>query len=119
MQNKFLPALAIVALALGGCGKKDSKPASNSDFGSGNPITVPVDYLGAVGKAKQFAEKKIDIAQIEKAVQFFHEAEDRFPKDLNEAVENHYLGEVPKAPYGMKIVYDATTGEVKVVKQQP
>ena len=37
--------------------------------------------------------------------------------DLNEMVEMHYLGKVPEAPYGYKIVYDATAGSIKVVKQ--
>jgi len=32
-------------------------------------------------------------------------------------VELHYLGKVPDAPYGYKIVYDATVGSIKVVKQ--
>jgi len=32
-------------------------------------------------------------------------------------VTKGYLRQIPKPPYGMKIVYDATKGEVKVVKQ--
>jgi hypothetical protein len=32
-------------------------------------------------------------------------------------VAKGYLHEIPKAPYGYKITYDATTGAVKVVKQ--
>jgi hypothetical protein len=76
-----------------------------------------VDYLAAVAQAKKHSEKVIDVVQINQAITFFHEAEERFPADLNELVAKHYLRAVPKAPYGMKFVYDAKTGEVKVVKQ--
>ncbi|MFM2081740.1 MAG: hypothetical protein RL380_431 [Verrucomicrobiota bacterium] len=117
MKIKFLSALALLTLALVGCDDGPKKPYKSSTESGGNPVTAPVDYLGAVANAKHYAEKKIDVAQIQKAVQFFHEAEDRYPKDLNELVEKHYLGEVPKAPYGMKINYDASTGEAQVVKQ--
>ena len=119
---------SVLGLLLIGCGQKEKQqtpaPATNAPVaeapvapGSGNPITAPVDYLAAVAKAKQFAEKKIDVVQIEKAVTLFHEAEDRLPKDLNELVQKHYLGAIPKAPYGMEIVYDPSTGAVKVVKK--
>jgi hypothetical protein len=118
---------SVVGLLLAGCGQEQQKtppPATNAAAAetpaapySGSPITAPVDYLAAVAKAKQFAEKKIDVAQIEKAVTFFHEAEDRFPKDMDELVQKHYLAAIPKAPYGMEIVYDPNTGTVKVVKK--
>jgi hypothetical protein len=29
----------------------------------------------------------------------------------------NYIGKIPQAPYGFKIVYDAASGTVKVVKQ--
>jgi hypothetical protein len=41
----------------------------------------------------------------------------RFPKDLDELVQEKYLTKVPDAPYGMKIDYDPATGTAKVVKQ--
>ena len=78
---------AAAGLLLAGCGDSEKKPYKSSTEPGGNPITAPVDYLGALGKAKQFAEKKIDIAQIQKAVQFFHEAEERYPKDLRLSVD--------------------------------
>jgi hypothetical protein len=37
---------------------------------------------------------------------------------LNELVTTHYLAEVPAAPHGFKLVYDATQGKVSVVAQQ-
>lgn len=117
-----------VGLLLAGCGSSDSSKSAQTtnttttatntppDYGSGDPITVPVDYLGAVGQAKKFSEKQIDLAYLNQAIQQFKAEEDRYPKDLNELIPN-YIGNVPKAPYGFKIIYDPNTGVVKVVKQ--
>ena len=114
-------ATMVLGLALVGCGKKDqpvAAKATNAPAESGNPITAPVDYLGAVGAAKKHAEKVIDTVSITQAVDLFHAQEDRFPKDLNELVTTHYLQSIPPAPYGMKITYDPINGQVKVVKTQ-
>jgi len=115
-----------VLLALGlalnaGCGQKDkaapAKP-TNETAASGNPLTAPVDYLGAVAKAKTSSEKTIDTVYLNQAIQMFHTMEGRYPKDLNELAAEKYIPRIPDAPYGMKIVYDGTKGEVKVVRQQ-
>lgn len=115
MKVQFLPALTLAA-CLSGCGDKTAG-SSDTNAASGNPITAPVDYLGAVGKAQQHAIKTVDIASISQAVQLFQTEHGRYPQDLNELVKEKFLGKIPAAPYGMKIVYDATTGQVKVVKQ--
>jgi hypothetical protein len=113
-------ALALVALFVltTSCGKKEAAKVSLTNNSSGNPITAPVDYLGAVAKGKKFAEKQIDLAQLKQAIQFFQANEDRLPKSLDEMISKHYLGQIPKAPYGMQIVYDPATGNVKVVNKQ-
>ena len=74
-------------------------------------------YLGAVVQAQKYSEKQIDLAYVNQAIQQFEAGEGRLPKDLNEMVAMHYLGKIPVAPYGYKIVYDATVGTIKVVKQ--
>jgi len=101
-------------LFLTGCGDS-SKPGTTANAFS-NTVNAPADYLGALGRAKQYSEKVIDTAAINNAITLFKEAEGRYPADLNELVAKHYLREVPKAPYGMKIDYDASTGTVKVGK---
>lgn len=108
--------LALVALAgvLAGCGDS-SKPGTTANAVS-NAVTAPVGYLGAVVEAKKHSEKVIDVAYINQAIQLFQAGEGRLPKDLQELVPN-YLGRVPEAPIGYKIVYDATAGTVSVVKQ--
>jgi hypothetical protein len=115
-----------VSLALGvallvGCGRKDeTQPAksTNDTVATGNPLTAPVDYLGAVAAAKKSSVKTIDTVYLNQAIQLFHTSEGRYPKDLNELAAEGFITRIPDAPYGMKIVYNATKGEVKVVQQQ-
>ncbi|MEW6303699.1 MAG: hypothetical protein AB1705_09525 [Verrucomicrobiota bacterium] len=112
---KLLP-VAVLALALAGCGEKsapDSAPASGSS--SGSPVTAPVDYLGAQAKAKKSAEKDVILASVNQAIQAFQVAEGRNPKDLDELVKGKYLKALPEAPYNTKIEYDAQRGEIKIV----
>jgi len=107
-------AVTLSAVAFAGCERKDQSsttPSTDPPSASGNPG----GYLGAVAKAKKSSEKTIDAVSLNKTIQLFNVSEGRFPKDLNELVTEKYLGSIPVAPYGMKIVYDAAKGEVKVV----
>ncbi len=117
-MKKVLSLLLLSGLALSGCGKKEATTtasATNDNNATGNPVTAPVDYLGAVAKAKKSAEKTVETVSLNQAIQQFSAAEGRYPKDLNELVTEKYLPKLPEAPYGMKIVYNAAKGEVKVV----
>ena len=129
-MNTFSCLLLSLAagLLLAGCGSSDTSKSAKTtnttdtttnttpNYASGNPLTAPVDYLGAVVQAKKYSEKQIDLAYLNQAVQQFNAAEGRYPKDINELIPN-YVGKMPQAPYGSKIIYDPNTGEVKVVKQ--
>ncbi len=120
---RLLCCLAAVAtgLVLTGCGGKSDKTATtaatNGAASGSSPLTAPVDYLGAVAKGQQTAVKTIDTASLDKAIQLFNVDNGRNPKDLNELVEQKYIGKIPAAPYGMKLVYDPNAGKVSVVKQ--
>lgn len=117
-MKRLLPVLWVGALAAGGCGKSPQPAAGGAtNQAELNPLTAPVDYLGAVGKAKQTAVKTVDLASINQAIQMFHVEHGRFPKTLEELVEEKYLPRIPEPPYGMKIEYDAQSGKVRVVKQ--
>ena len=112
-----------MAVALVGCGEKSAPPAtakktSATNNSSGNPITAPVDYLGAVAKAKKTSVKVVDIATLKQAIDIFKQEEDRYPKDLNELVAKQYMPALPAPPYQMKYQYDPATGAVKVVPIQ-
>ena len=108
---------AAAALALAGCGDSSSKPAPTTNGVSGNPLDAPAEYLGALNKAQQSAVKTVDVSSIQHAIQMFNVDNSRNPTDLDELVREKYLPKLPAAPYGMKIVYDAAAGTVKVVKQ--
>jgi ABC-type glycerol-3-phosphate transport system substrate-binding protein len=124
----FLLLSLAAGFLLTGCGSSDSSKSAQTtnatntttnatpNYNTGNPLTAPVDYLGAVGQAKQYSVKQIDLAYLHEAIQQFNAAEGRYPKDLNELMPN-YVGKIPQAPYGSKIVYDASSGTVRVVKQ--
>jgi len=104
---KATPALFLCALALcAGCGDQKS-----------NPVTAPVDYVGSAVKQQQSAIKSVDTTALNQAVQLFNVQEGRLPKDLNELVEKKYIGKLPQAPVGMKLNYDAASGQVSVVKE--
>ena len=120
----FLIPLVAAVVVLAGCGDSSSKKittaaATNAEpkYDTGNPLTAPADYLGAVVQAQKHAEKVIDVSYINQAIQLFQASEGRLPKDLNELVPN-YVGKLPATPYGTKLDYDPNTGQVKVVKQQ-
>jgi hypothetical protein len=108
----------ITGFLLVGCAKKE-EPAqaksTNSSVSSGNPLTAPVDYLGAVAKAQKSSVKAIDMAYITQAVQFFNASEGRYPKDLNELVAEKYLPKLPDLPAGMKFEYNPSSGQVRIV----
>jgi hypothetical protein len=119
MKTILLLSLAVSALAAG-CGDNASQPAppaNATNTTSSSVLTAPVDYLGALGKAQQSAVKTVDTAEINQAIQAFQADHARFPKDLNELLEDKYLVKIPKPPYGMKFAYDPATGQVTVVKQ--
>jgi hypothetical protein len=108
-------------LLLTGCGDNNSsKPTQVTNapakYDTGNPVTVVPDYIGAVGQAQKYAVKQIDLAYLNQAIQQFNASEGRFPKDIEELIPN-YIGKMPTAPYGSKIVYDANSGTAKVVGQ--
>lgn len=110
--------LTIVVFSIVGCGKKTDADKKADQSTTGNPVTAPVDYLGAVGKAKKYSEKSLDIVNLKRAIQEFQASEGRLPSDLNELVTEKYLNSIPKPPQGMKIVYDPKTGDVKIVPEQ-
>ena len=113
-----LSLIMMAGLLFCGCGKRDSASPSTNTSASGNPITAPVDYLGAAAKAKRMAEKTVDTVGINQAVQLFQVQEGRLPKDLNELVTKKYVGSIPPPPAGMKYDYNPQTGQLKIVPAQ-
>ena len=118
MKKQFSLCM-IVGLALVGCDDKKPEPTvppSAPPAVGVNPLNAPADYLNTLAKSKKLADKVIDTAALNKAVQLFGAQEGRLPKDLDELVTLKYIPAIPPAPTGMKIVYDAKSGDVTVVK---
>lgn len=110
--------LAVLLAAVAGCSKKEaSKPVDIENNSSGNPVTAPVDYLGAVNKARKSAVRNIDLASMKNAIQLFNANEDRYPKSLEELAQKHYIQAVPELPAGSQFQYNAATGELKVLRK--
>jgi hypothetical protein len=119
MQPNFA-VLCLATVLAAGCGQapeNNAAPQAQSTNTPGNPLTAPVDYLGAVNQGMNAAIKTADSAGIGQAIKMFQVQEGRFPKTLEELVEKQYLPQLPKAPYGMKFDYNPQTGELKFVKQ--
>ena len=113
----FLP---LVAVLLTGCKPSNSSTTSTGATNSGSSDSVlqaPANYVGALGKAERNAGGTADVASLNQAIGMFQVDKGRFPNNLDELVQQKYLTKIPDAPYGMKIDYDAGTGQVKVVKQ--
>lgn len=107
--------LALVALIPFGCGKQEATTSAATNQASGNPITAPVDYLGAVGAAQKQAERVVDLANIQRGVQAFQAGEERLPTSLDELVKEGYFPKLPDAPKGMAYAYNPQTGRVTLV----
>jgi hypothetical protein len=109
--------LSLAALLTVGCGSSQDDAAPDTESSSsGNPLTAPVDYLGAVGKAHQSASKTAAVVGLNQAIQLFQGEKGRMPKNLQELVPD-YMPKLPAPPANMKFDYDPATGQIKVVPQ--
>ena len=91
---------------------QSSSTSTSTSSASGNPITAPVDYLGAVARAKHIATKTTDMVSLQQAIQTFFSEEERYPATLKELVDKRYLPRLPAPPPGAQYVYDPRTGHV-------
>jgi hypothetical protein len=118
---KTVLCLLAISLVLAACGQKSEQPPAKTGTNtaaSGGATPAPAsggDYLGALVKAQQSAVKTVDVSSLDKAIQMFEADKGRFPKDLDELVKEKVIPKIPDAPNGMKFVYDANAGTVKVV----
>ena len=111
-------SLLLVVLLLGCEQKSQSSGGGTTNTSSGGSVlTAPVDYLRAAGKAQQSAVKTVDTTSLNQAIQLFNVEKGRNPKDLDELVREKFIPQIPAAPYGTRLVYDAGAGKVSVVKE--
>lgn len=120
MKSARCMVFLVAGLVLAGCSKKaQAPPPPAPTVVSAAPAPAPASggYIGGMMKGEQLAVKTADLSSLNQAVQLFNVQEGRNPKDLDELVSTHYIGKLPAAPVGMKLVYDATTGKVSTAKQ--
>lgn len=123
MNARLGRGLAVVLCSVAaGCGDAKradtgTKSAATNAGGAGNPITAPVDYLGAVANAQKRSEQTLDLTTLRKAIQAFQAGEDRLPATLQELVSEGYLPRLPAAPRGMQFAYQPQTGQVRIVPE--
>jgi hypothetical protein len=103
---------ALAALLLAGCGQSGSSGSAGN-----SPANASADYVGALGRSQAKAVGVIDLASLKQAIQMFNVNEGRYPKDLKELADSKLISKVPDAPNGMKISYDAATGNVSLVPE--
>ena len=108
----------LLVLALG-CGRDSSagdnppeEALENASSSDGNPLTAPVDYLGAVNQAQKSSANKISLLGIQQAIQQFKVVEDRLPRSLEEVVSSGFISRLPEMPRGQTLQYDPQTGIV-------
>lgn len=118
MKATLCVLLAVAAVGSGCGGKSRETTPSATNTAGGNPITAPVDYVGAVGQAQKQAAKVVDLVQVQQAIRQFHAAEDRYPRTLDELVREGYLPALPRLPAGLKFEYNPVTGQVRAVPAQ-
>ena len=119
MRTRIM-ALGLSCGLVAGCGGKPAaKGGTNKEETAAgqNPLLAPVDYLGAQAKGKQLAGKVISQIEIQQAIQKFQAIEDRWPKDLNELVTQHYLQSAPTPPPGFRFAYNPQTGDFGIIRQ--
>jgi hypothetical protein len=113
--------MPVAALLLSGCGQSSSSSPSatnnaQTSNASANSVSATPNYGGVLGQAQKYSIGQIDLAQINQAIQQFNAAEGRYPNSLQELVPN-YQAKIPQAPPGYQIIYDPTSGTVKVAQQ--
>ncbi len=120
MKSACCLTFLVAGLVVTGCGKHDNSSTTTTTVTSVNnsqPPPAANGYGATLVNAQQAAVKTVDLTSLNEEVQLFNVQEGRFPKDLNELVTKEYIGKLPAAPIGMKLVYDATQGKVTAVRQ--
>jgi uncharacterized lipoprotein len=127
MKHIHFTASLLCLLLLAACGKNEETAATEDEqsqtegntSSSGNPLTAPVDYLGAVNTANKMANETLELSQVNKALQEYRILEGRNPASLSVLVQEGLLAKEPTAPYGMEVKYNPQTGQVAIVPVQP
>jgi hypothetical protein len=103
----------VLGLLASACG--DQPEPDINENSSGNPVTAPVDYLGAVNKGRNKAIVSAGLMQVNSAINQFKATSSQPPTSLQELISEGLLAELPAVPNGMKWNYNPQTGAATVV----
>lgn len=117
MTRCFALVFAAACFFFSGCGGKDDAASDATNYSSGNPLTAPADYVGAVGQAHKSTRNKLGALGLDQALKAFYAEEGRYPATLDELVSKGTVSSIPNPPAGMKYDYDPKAGTIKVVPQ--
>jgi hypothetical protein len=99
MKTSFLIAFGAASIVVfSGCG--------NTSANNSSPVVQPEIY----------AQKKVDLASLNQAVQQYNTTEGHYPQSLKDLAPN-YIPRIPDAPAGYKFNYDANNGTVTLAQQ--
>ncbi len=112
------PTLYFLALGLLASACSDQPEPDINDNSSGNPVTAPVDYLGALNKGRKKVIIDAGLMQVNNAINQFKATNPQPPASLQELINEGLLAELPAVPNGMKWQYNPQTGEAAVVPAQ-
>lgn len=121
--------LLTVSIILGsaGCIEKREPAASGAASSASQPSSIPAaeesppsgkivqDYAKNFSTAPSRAATVIDLSSIQRAINQFQGMEGRYPKSLEELVDQRYLPQLPPVPHDKKLSYDPATGTVSMV----
>ena len=119
------PAFPIILCSLSaalllGCSQEPASPPPPTGGGANSasaPAPPPPGYLGTVANAPSKALKVLDVATLNQAIQMFRVQEDRYPTNLEELTVSGLINRMPEVPRGMKLQYDAASGQVAMVSE--
>ena len=111
-------AQCVFMLVLLGSACADGAKPDINENSSGNPVTAPVDYLGAVNKGRKKAIGEVGLMQVNSALNTFQASNSRPAKSLQELISEGYLGALPDLPAGMIWHYNTETGKASIVRAQ-
>ncbi len=111
-------AQCVFILVLFGSACGDGANPDINENSSGNPVTAPVDYFGAVNKGRKKAIGEVGLMQVDSDLNKCQGSNFRPAKTLQEVIAGGYLDALPKLPAGMEWHYDPQTGKASIVREQ-
>ena len=138
MNDTLIAALLILALALAGCGSKESdQPAEPAVEQTpppqmieqevrhgvpqrpGNAVSGPVEYIDTVVTLGMQQDYRMKKANVQAAVQQYNAMQFKYPATVEDIVKEGLLVKVPSLDEGDRWDLNPETGEVRIMRLVP